>query len=325
MNALSALKILVVTGKGGVGKTTVAAALAQAAAGPVRRRVLLLSVDPAHSLGDVLGIQLGGATRRVPGTGGRLYAREVDAAAALEIEREALRSAIGRAMSQRAGGVRVELGHDREVLERLLDLHPPGLDEIVALVSVIEALDPYDLIVLDTAPTGHALRLLGMPDAAAAWLAEVMRLLLKYRQVARVGDVGERVVRLSRGVRRLQGLLRDGREARAVVVTRPEELPRRETDRLLDALVELKLKTAAILVNTEQPAAGGCARCRAVARTEADEVARLALSPARPRACDIIVAPLEVPPPRGLARIARWMDRWTILVRGPLPPGVGNA
>jgi arsenite-transporting ATPase len=324
MNALSALKILVVAGKGGVGKTTVAAALAQAAAVPLRRRVLLLSVDPAHSLADVLGIQLGGATRRVQGTGGRLHAREVDAAAALELEREALRAAIGRAMPLRAGGVRVELGHDREVLERLLDLPPPGLDEIVALVAMIEAVDPldpgapaprrpYDLIVLDTAPTGHALRLLGMPDAAAAWLAEVMRLLLKYRQVARVGDVGERVVRLSRGVRRLQALLHDGREAQAVVVTRPEELPRRETDRLLDALAELKLKTAAILVNTEQSAAGGCARCRAVARAEADEVTRLALPRARPRACDIIVAPLEVPPPRGLARIARWMDRWTML------------
>jgi arsenite-transporting ATPase len=236
----------------------------------------------------------------------------VNAAAALEVEREALRAA-GRAMTQRAGGLSVELGHDREVLERLLDLPPPGLDEIVALVAVIDALDPYDLIVLDTAPTGHALRLLTMPDAAAAWLAEVMRLLLKYREVARVGDGGERVLRLSRGVRRLQALLRDGREAQAVAVTRPEELPRRETGRLLDALVELKLQPAAILVNTEQSVAAGCARCHAVARAEADEVTRLALSRSRPRGCDIIVAPLEVPPPRGLARIARWMDRWKIL------------
>jgi anion-transporting ArsA/GET3 family ATPase len=152
-----------------------------------------------------------------------------------------------------------------------------------------------------------------MPDVAAAWLAEVMRLLLKYREVARLGDVGERVVRLSRGVRRLQALLGDGREAQAVVVTRPEELPRRETGRLLDALVALELKTAAILANTEQPAAAGCARCRAVARAEADEVERLVRSRARPRGCDIIVAPLEVPPPHGLARLARWMDRWKIL------------
>jgi arsenite-transporting ATPase len=323
MNALSALKILVVAGKGGVGKTTVAAALAQAAARP-RRRVLLLSVDPAHSVADVLGIRPGSANGPVPGTNGLLHAREVDAAAALELEREALRTTIGRAMSRRSRGVRVELGHDRDVLERLLDLPPPGLDEIVALVAVIEAaglLDPggaaprrtYDLIVLDTAPTGHALRLLGMPDVAAAWLAEVMRLLLKYREVARLGDVGERVVRLSRGVRRLQALLGDGREAQAVVVTRPEELPRRETGRLLDALVALELKTAAILANTEQPAAAGCARCRAVARAEADEVERLVRSRARPRGCDIIVAPLEVPPPHGLARLARWMDRWKIL------------
>jgi arsenite-transporting ATPase len=314
MNALAASRILVVAGKGGVGKTTVAAALAQAAAaGRPPRRVLVLSVDPAHSLADVLGIPLGDAASRVQGAEGRLHAREVDAAAALERERKALRAAIGPAMSQRGGGVRVELGHDREVLERLLDLPPPGLDEIAALVSVIDALDPYDFIVLDTAPTGHALRLLAMPDVAAAWLAEVMRLLLKYREVARIGDVGEPVVRLSRGVRRLRALLRDGREAQAVVVTRPEELPRRETGRLLDALVQSKLKTAAILVNTELPAAAGCARCRAVARAEADEVERLAISRARPRGCDIIVAPLEVPPPRGLARIARWMDRWTIL------------
>jgi anion-transporting ArsA/GET3 family ATPase len=114
-------------------------------------------------------------------------------------------------------------------------------------------------------------------------------------------------------VRRLQALLGDGREAQAVVVTRPEELPRRETGRLLDALVALELKTAAILANTEQPAAAGCARCRAVARAEADEVERLVRSRARPRGCDIIVAPLEVPPPHGLARLARWMDRWKIL------------
>jgi arsenite/tail-anchored protein-transporting ATPase len=313
INALAAVKILVVAGKGGVGKTTVAAALAHAAAaGRPRRRVLVLSVDPAHSLADVLGIPLGDAARRVQGIEGQLHAREVDAAAALAREREALRAAIGRAMSPRAGGVRVELGHDREVLERLLDLPPPGLDEIVALVSVIEALDPYDLIVLDTAPTGHALRLLAMPDVAASWLAEVMRLLLKYREVARVGDVGEAVLRLSRGVRRLQALLRSGRDAQAVVVTRPEELPRHETGRLLDALAQLKLKTAAILVNMEMSAAAGCARCRAVARAEADEVERLARSRARPRGCDIIVAPLEVRPPRGLAQIARWMDRWKI-------------
>ena len=150
---------------------------------------------------------------------------------------------------------------------------------------MVDALDPYDLIVLDTAPTGHALRLLAMPDVAAAWLAEVMRLLLKYREVARIGDVGEPVVRLSRGVRRLQALLRDGREAQAVVVTRPEELPRRETGRLLDALVRSKLKTAAILVNTEtcRPRRMRAMPRRGARRSRRGRAAR-ALTGAAPRA-----------------------------------------
>ena len=79
MNALAASRILVVAGKGGVGETTVAAALAQAvAAGRPPRRVLVLSVDPAHSLADD-GLPLGDAASRVQGAEGRLHAREVDA------------------------------------------------------------------------------------------------------------------------------------------------------------------------------------------------------------------------------------------------------
>ncbi|MGH2668253.1 MAG: TRC40/GET3/ArsA family transport-energizing ATPase, partial [bacterium] len=329
------LKLIVVAGKGGVGKTTVAAGLAIETA---RRRaqgrrtppqkILLLSADPAHSLGDVLGVGLGDRSQRVPGAGA-LEAREIDAVAALGREREGLRRAIEDAFGAPAGpgpsgslkaGLRIDLTHDREVALRLLDLSPPGVDEILALVSVVAALDRYDLVVLDTAPTGHALKLLAMPEVAGAWLSELMRILLKYQEVARVGKLGEPIVRLSRGVRRLRDLLRDASRTRVVAVTRAAELPRLETGRLLEALDGLGISTAAVVVNAVTPPRKTCFRCRAARRAEGDEIAKLAAFSTRASgvasaSCDIIVAPLALPPPRGVTRLGSWTRRWIVVPR----------
>jgi arsenite/tail-anchored protein-transporting ATPase len=335
--ATEGLRLLVVAGKGGVGKTTVAAGLAiEAARQTPGRRVLLLSTDPAHSLGDVLGVRIEDRSRRVRGAG-VLEAREIDATATLAREREGLRDAVEEAFSVRAGrgsstsgtsGVYIDVAHDRDVALRLVDLSPPGVDEILALVSVVTALDRHDLVVVDTAPTGHALKLLAMPELAAAWLSELMRILLKYREVAKIGPLGERIVRLSRSVRSLQALLRNPSQTRVVVVTRAAELPRLETHRLLEALDGLNISTAAVFVNAVTPPRKICSRCRAARAAEEHEIARLARSAAttgvrrgdarrrrRTHGCDIIVAPLALPPPRGVARLARWTRRWT---RSPL-------
>jgi arsenite/tail-anchored protein-transporting ATPase len=307
------LKVVIVAGKGGVGKTTVACGLAIEAARTHRgRRALLLSSDPAHSLGDVLRTRLGDSVRRVPGVPG-LEAREIDARAALARERDEIRRGVEEAFDARpGGGVHVDLAHDRDVALRLIDLSPPGVDEILALVSVLDAVDRYDLVVVDTAPTGHALKFLAMPEVAAGWLSELMRILLKYRDVARMGPLGEQVVRLSRGVRRLQVLFRDPAQTRAVVVTRAAELPRLETIRLLDALDRLGIRTSGVVVNAATPTRTNCPRCRAARRMEAAEIAALASARRTRRAegCDIIVAPLALPPPRGVARVTRWMRQW---------------
>jgi arsenite-transporting ATPase len=301
------LKLLVVAGKGGVGKTTVACALSIAAARKHRgRRVLLLSSDPAHSLGDVLRVRVGDTARPVPGVPG-LDVREIDAPAALARERGALRRGIEEAFEPRsrsgAVGVHVDLAHDRDVALRLIELSPPGVDEILALVSVVSAVDSHDLVVLDTPPTGHALKFLAMPDVAAEWLSELMRILLKYRDVARMGALGEQVVRLSRGVRRLRSLFRDRAQTRVVVVTRAATLPRLETHRLLKALDRLGIHTTGVVVNAVTPSRTDCPRCRAARGAEAKEIGRLG--------CDIIVAPLALPPPRGVTRLTGWMRHWT--------------
>ena len=100
-----------------------------------RERVVLLSADPAHSLGDVLGTAVSNAPRRFPDGPGNLDVRELDAVLALRRAREEYASAID-ALFDRAIGSGVDAAHDRRVMHGLIDLAPPGLDELVAILEV---------------------------------------------------------------------------------------------------------------------------------------------------------------------------------------------
>jgi arsenite-transporting ATPase len=313
------LRLLLFAGKGGVGKTTcaAAAALALAARAP-RADILLLSTDPAHSLADVLAIPVGDDPHSVPGAP-RLRARELDADRAFAAKRARYREAVDDLFAALRGGSRFEVAFDRAVVQDLIDLAPPGLDELFGILTVIEALFPepgagrrYDTVVLDTAPTGHALRLLELPDAALEWVHALLEILLKYRKVIGLGELGMDLVTVSRDLKRLGALLRDRAETGLVAVTRPAELPRLETHRLLQRIGRLRIPLAALLVNAVTPP--GCARCRTLSRREARQLAALrreCRSPARGR-CGIIVAPAVAPPPRGAEALARWRARWEL-------------
>ena len=186
------VRVLAFAGKGGVGKTSAAAAVAEAL---VERRpgtrVLALSTDPAHSLGDALGVTLGDDERPVPGVPG-LFARELDAAAAFAVRRERYRTSVDEVFDALLRGSRFDVAYDRDVVRELIDLAPPGLDELFGVLSLVEAVlgrerRAYDVVILDTAPTGHALRLLAMPDAALEWVHALLAILLKYRAVIGLG------------------------------------------------------------------------------------------------------------------------------------------
>ena len=160
------MRLLLYTGKGGVGKTTTAAATGACAA---RRglRTLVLSADSAHSLGDVLGERLSGTPRSIaPG----FDALEVDARLIVEKHWGRVR------------GYLVELlryqGIDEVVAEELALL--PGAEELATLVCVDEYAESgdYDLIVVDCAPTGSTLRLVTLPEVATSslrWLLRIQR------------------------------------------------------------------------------------------------------------------------------------------------------
>jgi len=310
------LRLLVVAGKGGVGKTSCAAALALALAERDHdQRVLLLSVDPAHSLADIL--ELGGPVGtsianpvRVDG----IDVVELDAQAAFAKRRARYRDAVDELFDGLRGGSSFDATFDRTVVQDLVDLAPSGLDEVFGIVGVIEALFPaagaaaYDVVVLDTAPTGHALRLLEMPASALEWVHALLAILLKYRKVIGLGEFGADLVEIARDLRRLKALLGEPRQTRAVLVTRAAEMPRLETARLLAALTRLHVSVSGIVVNALTPP--GCPHCRRAATAESRALDALRQARRPPKRCAIILAPAEAPPPRGAAALSRWRDQW---------------
>lgn len=302
------VRLLLFGGKGGVGKTTCAAAATLAMSEIAPRPVLALSTDPAHSLGDAFAVPLDDAPRRVPGTSPNLLARELDAGRAFAAWRERL----GVATDELAA----TLGAVDTDSSDLAGLAPAGMDELVALAALVDALEEGgdELVVVDTAPTGHTLRLLALPELALAWDHALLALLLKYREAARPGPLAAELVALAKSLRRVAALLADPARVRFVAVTRAAGLPRRETGRLLAALTGLHIAPAAILVNAlPPPSAGRCPRCAPEALAARRELS--ALTRAAAGRCPLLAAPLLIPPPRGAAALRDWARSWRILRR----------
>ena len=314
------VRLLLFAGKGGVGKTTCAASVAVSLADRApARSVLLLSTDPAHSLGDVLATPLDDVARPVPGGPPGLRARELDAGALFASRRRRYLDAVDRVFADLRGGSRFDLAFDRAVVEDLVDLAPPGIDELLGLLAITDVLmpgasgDPQSMVIVDTAPTGHVLRLLAMPATGLEWVHALMGLLLKYRKVIGLGQLGIDLVDVSRELRQLQALLTDRRGARLVVVTRAAELARLETRRLVTGVNALKIGISATIVNALTPAA--CARCLRIHDREQRTIGTLRKDLHRlvtPR-CAIIGAPIVLPPPRGAEALRHWQKAWTTL------------
>jgi len=307
-------RLLFFGGKGGAGKTTCAAAAALLLAEQQpESRILLLSTDPAHSLADVLATALGDDERAVPGAPAGLQARELDAARTFEdwrahlLEQDEKDSKDSKDEEDQVEGWR-----------DLLALAPPGLDELSAISELADVLagapqgdrpDLIDLIVVDTAPTGHALRLLAAPDLMLSWAHALISLLLKYREAVALGRLAAELVDLSRRLKLLIEVLRDPARTRFLVVTRPADLPRRETVRLLAELDRLGIAAPAVVVDAVLPA--GCPRCGRAARAQRAEIGRLRKElRGGSGACAIIEAPAVSPPPRGVTALADWGRTW---------------
>jgi arsenite/tail-anchored protein-transporting ATPase len=299
--------LYIVGGKGGVGKSTAACALAVRLADRGRGRVLLLGTDPAGSLGDVLGMAVGSGAVAVPGAPG-LEARELDAGGAWHDFRDEYRADAERLFAGLLGGLSAT--SDARVVERLIDLAPPGIDELMALIEMVELLESgdHDAIVLDTAPTGHLLRLLEMPGVALEWSHTLLRLLLRYREVIGLGEMAGRVLRLSRSLRALIALLTDPARCWLLAVALPESLSVPETGRLVRRLEEVGVPLGALLVNRALESG-------AVPDPDGHVTALTGAAPGAQR----LAAPRLAGGPCGVAELRSFVAAWRHIEAQPVP------
>jgi len=241
----SALHMTFFAGKGGVGKTSCATSMAlQLATRNPQLRYTIISVDPAHSLRDVF------AHESPPPN---LTVETIDTKAKWRQFRDSLGNEIADAFNALAPrGMTV--AHDEEAMRSLIEIAPPGADELFAITRLADLVNDESLagVIVDTAPTGHFLRLLELPRAAGEWVREFMRLLLRYKDLIPPGSLGEELVRASRALKDLESTLHSD-ETTVIVVTRPERAVVDETKRLLDTLRERGLHIGGVIANYVAP------------------------------------------------------------------------
>lgn len=251
------LKLIIFGGKGGVGKTSIASAAAlQLARHNKEKKVLIFSTDPVHALSDSFGQQIGNKPRQVQDGADNLYALELDASQMLANLKDEYRRDIAEVFDKFASSG-VDIKFDREVMEELITLTPPGLEELMALKKITELMktSDYDLFIMDSAASGHLLRFLQTPDIVREWLKTVFRLILKYKGVLNLSKIHsvESLLDLSRDVRKIQETLTNPETTEFVMTTILEEMGVREMEDLSTALRNLKIPSSHTIINMVIP------------------------------------------------------------------------
>src|SRR5215210_5376906 len=246
-------RTILYTGKGGVGKTSVATATARRCAAQ-GSRTIVLSTDPAHSLAESLEAPVAGTPTDV---GGGLFAQQIQAQDELERHWSGVQSWLG--------GVLMERGVDRIAAEELTV--PPGGDELFSLLALKAHADSgdWDVIVVDCAPTGETLRLLSFPDAAQWWLDKMFgrehALLSAARPLARAfldlslpdERVFAEIQRLVANLVAMHELLRDASRVSIRLVMTPDRMVIAEAMRTFTYLNLYGYLTDAVVVNRVFP------------------------------------------------------------------------
>ncbi len=272
MGALTALldrRVLFAGGKGGVGKTTVAAAMALRAA-ERGRRPLLVSTDPAHSLGHIFERRIG---NRITRLAENLDGLEIDPEAAADDYIDTVRDRV-------RGLVRGDLADEADRQIRLAR-HAPGAMEAALLERIADIIlddeRAQDLVIFDTAPIGHTLRLLELPEMLAAWTDGMLRRRertsklkgaldhlgsatlgrsdapAETAQDARMQRVTELLLNRRRKFHRVRRLIKDPAITGFLLVMTPERLPMAETAKARKLLEEQNVPVAAVIVNRVLP------------------------------------------------------------------------
>ncbi|MBC8462477.1 MAG: ArsA family ATPase [Deltaproteobacteria bacterium] len=337
------LRLILFGGKGGVGKTTMAttAAVQLARSFPNDKKVLVISTDPAHSLSDSFGIEIGDRVTPIQWSvvsGQRseeqsqssinnhqssiqcpmsnvqclmtnLFARELDAKKLLDGFKQK-NDAVIKKLADRG------TYFDQQDITDFFNLSLPGMDEVMAIIEVANLLrkGTYDILIVDTAPTGHTVRMLALPEQMLKWV-EVMDLMQQKHRYMAVHFTRKKYMKdecdiflenLSSDIDRVKKMLSNRETTRFVPVTIPETMSTYETKRLISSLEKMNVPMKEIIVNRIAPN-NDCAFCRS--RREDQKQYLIEIEAAFSK-CDLVKVPLfpeEIRGVRGLRSMADYL------------------
>ena len=255
--SLNRMRNIIFTGKGGVGKTSVAAATALRAA-DMGFKTLIMSTDPAHSLGDSLDVQLGPSPVKITEN---LWGQEVSVFGDLNLNWDVVREHFASLMESR--GIEGVYAEEMGVL--------PGMEELFSLSYIKrynEEQADFDLLVVDCAPTGETLRLLSLPETFG-WFIKLIRNVEKYmvkpvirplsKKIKKIDDfvapeeVYEKVDNLFSSTEGIIDLLADGSKSTVRLVMNPEKMVIKESMRALTYLNLYGITVDSITINRVMP------------------------------------------------------------------------
>ncbi|MFH1445670.1 MAG: TRC40/GET3/ArsA family transport-energizing ATPase [Nanoarchaeota archaeon] len=252
------------SGKGGVGKTSVSAATALNFA-KNGKKVLIVSVDPAHSLSDSFETHIGGEIKKL---GDNLYAVEIDPVKAMQEYKEKFMPQVEKMGALKGLG-----------LEDAFDFAgmTPGIDEIAAFDKFLQYMEKkdYDIIVFDTAPTGHALRFLSLPDVLDSWVGKMINFRMKFASISNIfkrilpfGNPEEtedattkQLDAMKERINNAKLVLSDPKKTHYNIVMIPEEMSISESKRSIDVMKNYRIPINSIVVNQLIPEHVNCSFC----------------------------------------------------------------
>lgn len=249
------------SGKGGVGKTSMAAAAALKFSR--KKKVLVISIDPAHSLSDSFQSKIGNDVTKLRKN---LYAVEIDPVKAVEEYREKLSPKLEKMKALEGLG-----------LDGMFDIAgmTPGIDEIAAFDKFLQYMHQkdYDILIFDTAPTGHALRFLSLPDVLDSWLGKMIKIKMKFSGMinmfkkilpfgeAEEDDSMEQLEAMKNRINDAKAILSDPKKTHYNIVLIPEAMSILESERSLSVLKEYSIPVDSIIINQIIPENPGCKFC----------------------------------------------------------------
>ncbi len=263
------------SGKGGVGKTSMAAATSIWFSDN-GKKTLIISTDPAHSLSDSFRTHIGGDVKKLKKN---LFAVEIDPQKAMQEYKEKLTPHMQKIEALQGMG-----------LEDVFDISgfTPGIDEIAAFDKFLQFINSkeYDIIIFDTAPTGHALRFLSLPDVLDSWIGKMIKIRMKlsgfmnmFKKILPFGNPDdesnfgvEQLENMKERIEKAKQILTNPAITHYNIVMIPEVMSILESERAIKTLNEYGIPVETIIINQIVPENPSCDFCTAKRKQQLERI-----------------------------------------------------